>query len=758
MTQHHAVGDETVARLAHGLIEADDGRAAGRTPRGDTPSAPGGDPSAPGVGAPELRLRDGLSASGSAAFLVLMALVAFDELESAALGVLAPELRDSFGVGNGAIVVISSAAGAFIVLGTLPMGWLADRYPRGRIAGCAGVAFGVLVALCGLAGNIFQFFLARLGVGVAKSANLPVGASLLADTYPVGVRGRLGAAHGTAARAAGMLSPLAVGGIAGWAGGDEGWRWAFLLLGLPSAIAGLAALRLPEPERGRHERAAVLGESATASPDASSAEPVSVEAAFARLNRIATLKGMIAACSALGFGLFTVPVLANLFVEQRYGASAFERGLASAAAGAAALVVLPLVGRRFDRLYRRDPARALAVVGYLVMPAGLLMPVQYAMPNLALFTLALTPGAVAMSTALTMLTPALQSVVPYKLRGMGAAMASVHIFFVGATGGALLSALLADQYGPRVATLLICVPATVVGGAMMLRSSASIRDDLALVVAELREEEAENRRLAEAPGDVPALHLSEADVSYGPVRILFGVSLEVRRGEILALLGTNGAGKSTALRALAGLVTPTRGVVRMDGRDITFTTPERRGRLGVRLLPGGKGVFPELTVRRNLEAAAFAYRRDPADRERRIARALARFPDLADRQDTRADALSGGRQQLLALAMVLVHDPEVLLVDELSLGLAPVTVQELLGVLEELRDDGVGVVIVEQSLDLALSVADRAVFLDKGRVRFSGPAAELAARDDLAKAVFLGAAVGTVGGVGGVGATEGAGR
>ncbi|GAA4996447.1 hypothetical protein GCM10023205_82090 [Yinghuangia aomiensis] len=726
MTEHDGASEGSVARLAHGLIEAEDHAA----------SPADEEPPAPGVGAPVLTLREGLAASGSAAFLVLMALVAFDELESAALGVLAPDLRDGFGVGNGTIVVISSAAGAFIVLGTMPMGWFADRYPRGRVAGWAGLAFGACVALCGLAANIVQFFLARLGVGIAKAANMPVNMSLLADTYPVGVRGRIGAAHGSAARVAGILSPLAVGGIAGWAGGDEGWRWAFLLLGLPSAVAALAAFRLPEPPRGRHERAAVLGESAHPAPPA---EPVAMEAALARLNRIATLKGMIAACSALGFGLFTGPILANLFTEQQYGASSFERGVAGAVAGAATLGMLPFIGGRFDRLYRRDPARALAIIGYLVMPAALLMPVQYAMPNLALFTLVAMPGAMAMSAAFTMLTPALQSVVPYKLRGMGAAMASVHIFFVGATGGALLSAFLVGEYGPRTATLVICVPSTLVGGLMVLRSAASIRGDLALVVAELREEEAEARRLAAAPEDVPALQLADADVSYGPVRVLFGASLEVRRGEILALLGTNGAGKSTILRTLAGLTTPTRGVVRLDGRDITFTSPERRGQLGIRLLPGGKGVFPDMTVRRNLETAAFAYRRDPADRDRRIARSLARFPDLADRQHTRADALSGGRQQLLALAMVLVHDPDVLLVDELSLGLAPVTVQQLLGVVEQLRDDGIGVVIVEQSLDLALSVADRAVFLDKGHVRFDGPAADLAGRDDLARAVFLGA-------------------
>jgi ABC-type branched-subunit amino acid transport system ATPase component len=212
----------------------------------------------------------------------------------------------------------------------------------------------------------------------------------------------------------------------------------------------------------------------------------------------------------------------------------------------------------------------------------------------------------------------------------------------------------------------------------------------------------------------------------------------VRRGEVLALLGTNGAGKSTILRVIAGLGTPSRGVVRLHGTTITYVAPEQRVRLGIRLLPGGKGVFPQMTVRENLEMGAYVYRHDPTDRDRRIARVLDLFGDLAGRQDQTAASLSGGQQQMLALAITLLHDPDVLLVDELSLGLSPIVVQELLGVVEQLKRDGMTIVVVEQSLNVALAIADRAVFLEKGQVRFEGSAQELAERDDLARAVFLG--------------------
>jgi len=220
--------------------------------------------------------------------------------------------------------------------------------------------------------------------------------------------------------------------------------------------------------------------------------------------------------------------------------------------------------------------------------------------------------------------------------------------------------------------------------------------------------------------------------------VLFDVAFEVRKGETLALLGTNGAGKSTVLRVISGLGIPQRGVVRLHGRTVTYTSPQVRSKLGIQQLPGGKGVFGDMTVRQNLVMGAYVHRADKDDVERRIDEVLDLFPDLARRQDQRAGSMSGGQQQMLALARVLLHDPEVLLIDELSLGLAPTVVQDLLVLIERLKEKGQTIIVVEQSLNVALSIADRAIFLEKGQVRFEGPASELAERDDLARAVFLG--------------------
>jgi ABC-type branched-subunit amino acid transport system ATPase component len=216
------------------------------------------------------------------------------------------------------------------------------------------------------------------------------------------------------------------------------------------------------------------------------------------------------------------------------------------------------------------------------------------------------------------------------------------------------------------------------------------------------------------------------------------VELEVRKGEVLALLGTNGAGKSTLLRALSGLGIPDRGVVRLKGRTLTYVDAEVRFREGIVQLRGGQGIFPELSVDENLRAALLGTRRGAVDAPARTEAVLDLFPSLATSRRLAARDLSGGQQQMLSLAMALLHDPELLLIDELSLGLAPVVVQELLGVVERLKGEGLTMVVVEQSVNVALAVADRAVFMEKGRIRFEGPAEELARRDDLVRAVFLG--------------------
>ncbi|NCG37337.1 MAG: MFS transporter, partial [Actinobacteria bacterium] len=598
----------------------------------------------------------------------------------------------------------------------------------------ASLFFGFFVFMSGLAVNAFMLFWTRFGVGVAKSNTITVHSSLIADTYPIGVRGRMGALNTMVGRAIGVASPVLVGGIAALAGGVEGWRWSYLLLGIPVGIFALLSFRIPEPVRGRWEKDDVLG-AVHEDPDP---VPISIEAAFARLWKIRTMKTVVVAFAAMGFALFTAPVLRNLYLEEHFGLDAFGRGVVETLSGVGIIVAVPFVGKRFDTLYRADPSKALATLGMLLLPVSVLIPIQYYMPNVALFTAVGVFVNLLSGSAFAMVGPIIQGIVPYRLRGLGTALLTLYIFFVGATGGGLLSALMSNAYGPRTTVVTIAVPAMLIGGLMILNGARFIKDDLSLVVAELREEKEETERQAENPDDIPVIQVNEVDFAYGDVQVLFDVSFEVRRGEVLALLGTNGAGKSTILRLVAGLTTPERGVVRLNGRTITFASAERRNSLGIHMLAGGDGVFSDMTIADNITMAAWPYRSDKAEMQRRVDRAWRLFPELEERSNERADLLSGGQQQMLALAMTLIHDPEILIIDELSIGLAPTVVQRLLVIIDELKREGMTMIIVEQSLNVALAVADRAVVVEKGRVRFEGDAQELAERDDLARAVFLG--------------------
>ena len=236
----------------------------------------------------------------------------------------------------------------------------------------------------------------------------------------------------------------------------------------------------------------------------------------------------------------------------------------------------------------------------------------------------------------------------------------------------------------------------------------------------------------------PLLSCRGVDVAYDKVQVLFGVDLDVEAGEIVALLGTNGAGKSTLLKAVSGLVDPAGGTITFDGRDITHLDAVAAARLGIVQVPGGKAVFPTLTVAEHFRAGTWMYaREDPREVKARIDHVLDLFPRLRERWDQMAGNLSGGEQQQLALGMAFVAKPRLLIIDELSLGLAPTIVEQLLGIVREIHAGGCTIILVEQSVNVALTIASRAYFMEKGEVRFSGPTAELLDRDDILRSVFL---------------------
>jgi len=238
---------------------------------------------------------------------------------------------------------------------------------------------------------------------------------------------------------------------------------------------------------------------------------------------------------------------------------------------------------------------------------------------------------------------------------------------------------------------------------------------------------------------VSLLSVEGIDFSYGRLQVLFGVGVQVEAGEALALLGTNGAGKSTLLKVVAGLQPPAAGQIVLDGQVVTGVPAEELVKRGIALISGGRAVFTDMSIEENLLVQATTIA-DPASVARGRDRVFETFPGLGKRLRQKAGSMSGGEQQQLALAKALMLDPKVLCIDELSLGLAPIVVQELLQVVRRIHNQGVTIVLVEQSLNIAAELCGRAVFMEKGEVRFEGTPRELIERDDIARAVFLGGA------------------
>jgi len=303
--------------------------------------------------------------------------------------------------------------------------------------------------------------------------------------------------------------------------------------------------------------------------------------------------------------------------------------------------------------------------------------------------------------------------IPPKVRALGFSMASLFILpgliILYIVGG------IADTYGIRTG-LLIMVPVFLMGAWILSSASLFVKSDINRVWTSTATQA--EVRLKRSQGLVKLLVVRNLDVHYDNVQVLFGVNFEVDEGEIVALLGTNGA-------------------VVFDGRDMHYAPPNEIAERGVIVVPGGQGVFPTLTVSEHLRLAGWVHRKDKARVDAATDHVLELFPILGERLGEPAGNLSGGQQQMLALGMAFIEQPRLLMIDELSLGLAPAIVEQLLPLVRDLAANGTTIVLVEQSVNLALTIAETAFFMEKGEIRFHGPTAELLDRPDVLRSVFL---------------------
>ena len=232
------------------------------------------------------------------------------------------------------------------------------------------------------------------------------------------------------------------------------------------------------------------------------------------------------------------------------------------------------------------------------------------------------------------------------------------------------------------------------------------------------------------------LEINDINVYYGAIHAIKGISLSVDEGEIVTLIGANGAGKSTTLRTISGLLKPKTGAIKFLGKDIAGMPAHKIVREGISQVPEGRRIFAEMTVQENLELGAFT-RTDKSEIESDFKMVFGRFPRLEERRSQLAGTLSGGEQQMLAMGRALMSRPKLLLMDEPSMGLAPLLIREIFNIIVDINKTGTTILLVEQNANMALSIANRAYVLETGRITISGDAKELAASEDIRKA-YLG--------------------
>src|SRR5262249_42098376 len=356
-----------------------------------------------------------------------------------------------------------------------------------------------------------------------------------------------------------------------------------------------------------------------------------------------------------------------------------------------------------SRLMLRDPGlglRMLAVVAILVAAAWVVFAfapwlwLAIAMNFLvSAFAALLVPGIYA--------SPSLA--IPPKARSMGYAFAT--LFIVPGLIALYIVGAIADTYGIR-AGIFAVAPIFLIGAWILASGSMFVRSDINRVWTSAGAQA--EVMLKRQQGEVKLLLVRNVDVHYDGVQVLFGVNFEVDEGEIVALLGTNGAGKSTLLKTISGLVEATNGAVVFDGRDMTYAPPNEVAGRGVVQMPGGQGIFPTLTVAEHLRLAAWLHRHDKQFVAESTEHVLELFPVLRGRLNDRAGNLSGGQQQMLALGMAFIEKPRLLMIDELSLGLAPAIVEQLLPIVRDIAAQGTTIILVEQSVNLALTIAQTA--------------------------------------------------
>ncbi|HVT65405.1 MAG TPA: MFS transporter [Mycobacteriales bacterium] len=645
-----------------------------------------------------------------------------------AVQIIQPDIQADFGVSITAFAKLGAVFGTIGLIVGIPLGYLVDRVSRVRL----------LRATIGLdsVGGMLQCFAPSFGTlmvgrAICVAGTMPDAMATfpyLADSYPARSRARVFATYSLASTLGGLVAPPIVGILTT----IYGWRAAMFGLVFLSLLGVVLSLFAKEPVRGAMDRRDLgIDEELVEIEEEKPGLAEALKASWGvKSLRLVSIAGFV-----LSF-LSVVQLIDANVQAGKFGLDPFQRSLILSWINGASLVAIGYGGGIADRLLAKRPASLITIQATLAFVSAIGFVGQAFATSLPLYILCSSIPSLSLAAAVPSQRVSQSMVVPSRYRGVGLQIGTPFSLAATLLGPALLSTV-TGHGGNLQHVFLYFAPFYVVSGFIYLAAASSFAGDMraAIAASAARLESEESRRARQNK----ILVCRDIDVAIEEVQILFRVHLDIKEGEIVALVGTNGAGKSTLLRAICGLQQASNGAIFFDGRDITYLPTHEAAQLGIVYMPGGQGVFPLMSVKDNLLTAA-RMRKDAADVNVEIEKVLEFFPRLRERLDVQAGTMSGGEQQMLSLGQAFLMKPRLLMIDELSLGLAPAVVEQLLGAIRGMKDEGITVMLVEQSLNVALTVADRAVFMEKGEVAFDGPTEELLARPDLVRSVFLGGA------------------
>ncbi len=667
--------------------------------------------------------------------IAVMGLGAILPMSALVFVLLVPEMQDAY---HQDLSILALLAVQQLQTGLGPdlvLALVANQTSRTRVLVGAGGFFTAAAAVLWLAGvfpNQILLYAGAIGVVLGGGALTSTQNSLLCDYYPVSLRPRAILAQRTALVFGLSLCPLMVAILAY----VSGWQASFFVLAAGALVFVVLAARLPDP--------VPAGGLPGGDPDR--AEPPVEPATLPEAARvIATTRSLRLIYYSLPFLLGTVLGLtfyATAYYENVFHQDAAHRALLFGLAEPGAVIGLVIGLVVLPRRIAADPGKAMRTIAWLAVAAAAGAALLALAPDVAAAYAAQLVFAGASAVVIAGVYAMLSVALPTRMITLGFGLSTVWLTFgallIGPPGGVpTVNSLITNAFGYRV-SFWIFVPLFVIGASLLRSASRFVAEDIAKRKITELADAAVRRQRADGTGHL--LMVRSLDAGYDGVQVVFGVDLDVGDGEMVAVLGTNGAGKSTLMRAISGLVVPTAGEVMFDGKAITTYEAHRITEAGILQVPGGRGIFPGLTVAECLRVAGWLYDTDDQDLARATETVLDYFPVLSQRWHTPAGSLSGGEQQMLSLSMAFIAKPKLLIIDELSLGLAPTVIESLLGIVKGIHDRGSAVILVEQSINLALRLCDRAIFMEKGQVVFAGSTADLLDRQDIVRAVLLGGA------------------